>query len=109
MKIKKTWFLVVITMWPAFVFAQDNHMDGGRTNDGYMGNYGHMMDFWHGGIFMWLFFLIIVGALVYLIYKASQSQSPHVTSHEEPFNILKRRYAAGEITKEQFDQMKKEL
>jgi uncharacterized membrane protein len=29
--------------------------------------------------------------------------------HETPLNLLKRRYAAGQITREQYEQMRKDL
>ncbi len=68
---------------------------------------------WGGGMwFGWIFWLIIIGAVAWLIINQSnkhrnQNQvNPHTESH---IDILKKRYAKGEINKEQFDQMKKDL
>ena len=68
---------------------------------------------WGGGMwFGWIFWLVIIGIIVWLLINQStrnrnQNQiNPHL---ESPLDILKKRYAKGEITKEQFDQMKKDL
>ncbi|MEK6793048.1 MAG: SHOCT domain-containing protein [Nanoarchaeota archaeon] len=66
-----------------------------------MGGYG-MMGF--GFLFMLLFW----GALIWLVItliNATQSGK----KEEDPLNILKKRYALGEITKKQFEKMKKEI
>jgi putative membrane protein len=68
---------------------------------------------WGGGMwFGWIFWFIIIGIIIWLLINQSgrnrnQNQiNPHNESH---LDILKKRYAKGEITKEQFDQMKKDL
>ena len=68
---------------------------------------------WGGGMwFGWIFWVIIIGIIIWLLINQSgrnrnQNQiNPHNESH---LDILKKRYAKGEITKEQFDQMKKDL
>ncbi len=68
---------------------------------------------WGGGMwFGWIFWLVIIGAIVWLVMNQSgrnknQNQTnPHL---ESPLDILKNRYAKGEITKEQFDRMKQDL
>jgi putative membrane protein len=81
----------------------------GPANDGYMDGYGHMMDYWGGGVVMWLLLLVVVGVLVYFLVKASQTGGFRPTPQETPLDILKKRYARGEITKEQFEEMKKDL
>ena len=96
--------MVGMTTWPACAFAQGNHMDGGRMN-----GYGHMMSSWGGGIAMGLTVVIVVGVLVYLLVRGFGTNDFGSTSHETPLDILKKRYARGEITKEQFDEMKKDL
>ena len=67
---------------------------------------------WWGG--MWLFpiitilFLLVV---VYLLFGRTGLKRPSEgqTHLESPIDILKRRYARGEISKEEFDQMRKDL
>ena len=67
---------------------------------------------WWGG--MWLFpiitilFLLVV---VYLLFGRTGLKRPseRQTHLESPIDILKRRYARGEISKEEFDQMRKDL
>jgi putative membrane protein len=104
---KRLWLLSVALMWPATVLAHSgdaNDMDGG-----YMGGYGHMMDFSGGGVLMWILFFVLVGVLVYFMVRAPQARGPGMPLHETPLDILKRRYAQGEITKQQFDEMKRDL
>ena len=76
-----------------------------------MGNYGyhHMMDFSYGGMFMWILWIIIIGAVVYAIAQNSKLKGSETDSGEKPLDILKKRYAKGEITKEEFDKIKKDL
>jgi putative membrane protein len=94
-------FIIIMIMKTPPAFSQDSngYMDGGM----------HSMHFWGAGLIMWV--LLIVGAIL-LIYFVSQSlksnRSNHITQ-ETPLDILKKRYAKGEITKEQYDQIKKDL
>ena len=70
-----------------------------------MGGYGMMgfgMGF--GFIFMLLFWGLIIWLIVTLI-NASQSNKNELDS----LTILKRRYANGEISKKQYEKMKKEI
>jgi putative membrane protein len=74
-----------------------------------MGNWGHMMGYGYGGGFMWLIFLILIGVVMYFLLKASKSKGPDGSVMETPLDILKKRYAKGEIDKEEFDRKKKDL
>ena len=65
-----------------------------------------MMDFESGGMFMWLILLVLIGVVVYFVLQSSKSKS---SATESPLDVLKKRYARGEIKKHQFDQMKKDL
>jgi putative membrane protein len=58
-----------------------------------------------GGMFIVLISVLLIFLLVALIRRTGGKSS----SHEEALDILKRRYAAGEIGKEQFDNMKREI
>lgn len=61
---------------------------------------------WHGGgIFMLLFWFLVILGCVYL-FKTLMGKGGQ---KEGALDILKRRYAAGEISKEQFEQMKQDI
>lgn len=60
-----------------------------------------MGGFGFGGILMILFWVFVVIGLVY-ITKGLLGSSKAVASSETAENILKRRYASGEISKEEF-------
>lgn len=63
-----------------------------------------MFGFGLGPIFMLLFWgLVIYG--VFLLFKRESSSN----GKDQAIEILKERYAKGEITKEQFEAMKKDL
>ena len=89
---------------PAFGYMQG----GGFNHMGYGWNPWHMM-FGLGGLFLWLVF---VGLIILLVlaaagaFKGKQSEKPH---QESALDILKKRYARGEINKEEFDRMKRDL
>jgi putative membrane protein len=64
-----------------------------------------MMHYGYGGWFMWLIPVIVVAIVIYLIMQTRGGR----TAPETPLEILKKRYAKGEITKEQYDRMKQDL
>jgi putative membrane protein len=72
--------------------------------------WGPMMHygFGYGGMFMWVLFLIIVGFLIYFVVQAQKSKNQAIQP-ESPLDILRRRYAKGEITGEEYEKMKKDL
>jgi putative membrane protein len=76
-----------------------------------MTGWDHMMGYGgYGGMFMWLFWIIIAGALIYFLFERSKKTGDSKESdRESPTDILKKRYAKGEITKEEFDRMKKDI
>jgi len=77
--------------------------------NGPMGGWGHMMGYGYGGGFMWIIFLIVIGILIYFLIQASKSKGSSDSTTETPLDILKKRYAKGEITKEEFDKMKADI
>ena len=58
-----------------------------------------------GGIFMILFWLLLI-ILIFLLVKKSSSHSGRQETAED---ILKKRYARGEISREVFERMKKDI
>jgi putative membrane protein len=73
--------------------------------------WGHMMyyGFGIGGMFMRLLFLVAIGLLVYFIFQNQKKKSQTPPENEGPLDILKKRYARGEITKDEFESMRKDL
>lgn len=63
-----------------------------------------------GGIFMWLIFLALIGVVVYIfIIQARKSGGWRRPPQETPLDALKKRYAKGEISKEEFESLKRDL
>jgi len=58
---------------------------------------------------MWILFLIVLGVAIYFIVQNIKLKNGTGQTAESPLDILKKRYAKGEITKEEFDRMKNEL
>ncbi len=59
-----------------------------------------------GGIGMFIFWGGIIALVVWGITRLTRHDS---TTRHSPLEIAKERYAKGEITKEQFEQIKKDL
>jgi putative membrane protein len=70
--------------------------------------YGHMggWGFGFGWIFPVLFWVLIIILIISLIHKHSDSGKE---SEPQSLEILKQRYAKGEITKKEFEEMKKDV
>ncbi|MGW8273170.1 MAG: SHOCT domain-containing protein [Thermodesulfovibrionales bacterium] len=61
-----------------------------------------------GWVFMIIFWAVIILAVVFLV-KAVAGGARREGRGEMPLDILKRRYARGEITREEFEKMKDDL
>lgn len=57
-------------------------------------------------MFVWWFLLIV---LVVVVVRALLNRNQIKSKDETPLEILKRRYANGEIDKEEFEKRKKDL
>jgi len=65
------------------------------------GNFGGM-GFGFGWIFMILFWLLVIMGIVYILKNMFSSRV--LAKNETAEDILKKRYAAGEITKSEFNE-----
>ncbi len=84
--------------------------EGGNPMMGY-GGWNNMMGGWNvlgflGWIPMLIFWVLIILGVVTLIRYLTRSSQPQ---DSKPLEILKKRYAQGEIDKKEFEQMKKDV
>ena len=70
------------------------------------GSYGWGMGL--GWMYMLVFWAVVITAIVYLV-KFIERKSGTDARYETPLDELKRRYAKGEITREEFEGMKNDL
>ena len=94
-------FLVLIALIPESASAQGGYWGMGP---GMMGGWGMG---WFGGIFMILFWALIIIALVFFIrwlVRTSDNRADKGMSQSRALEILKERYARGEIDTEEFEQ-----
>ena len=71
-----------------------------------MWNYGWGMGF--GWLFMVVFWILVILGIVYLVRLIIGSEK-RGANEESALNILKKRYAKGEISKEEFEEKKKDV
>ena len=103
MGLKKTFFLLMI-LAPLTFFACAQGPCGGQKC-----SWGHMMGYGYGGGFMWIIVIVLVGVVIYFLLQASKSKGSDGSVMETPLDILKKRYAKGDIDKEEFDRKKEDL
>ncbi len=80
-------------------------------NYGYGGPFGHYSIFSYGGITMMILFVAVIALVVYLLVKnRSFTTGDHNFPPEaDALNILKQRFAAGEIDEAEFLKIKEKL
>lgn len=89
--------------------AQYGRYGGWRMGPDMMGSWGGG---WFGGIFMIVFWILILVGLVFVIrwlVQATGKKGNDVQRGSRAMDILKERYARGEIDKAQFENMKRDL
>lgn len=68
---------------------------------------------WGGGFLMMILWTVLLIAILIWIFKAIQNRSNKRIStslkNDTPLDILKKRYASGEISKEEYDKIKRDL
>lgn len=69
------------------------------------GGWGNMMGFWGGGIMMVLFWAAVIYFIVWLV----RNNKTNERDDKKALEILKERYARGEIDKKEFEEKKKDL
>lgn len=70
-------------------------------HDGFMGG------MWFG----WIFWIVIIALIVFLIIRFTDQKqnNRNISTGESSLDLLKKRYAKGEISKEEFESIKKDL
>ncbi|MBU1136903.1 SHOCT domain-containing protein [Patescibacteria group bacterium] len=71
-----------------------------------MTGYGYTPFGWLGWIFMLVFWALIIAGVVIL---AKRLIKPEEKKSDSAMEILRKRYAKGEINKEEFERIKKDL
>jgi putative membrane protein len=73
------------------------------------GSGGHMM-YGYGGWFMWIIILVLAVLVIYLFTQQRRAPSyGNPAAGETAMDILKKRLARGEISREEFESLKKDL
>jgi len=102
-----------IALLPGAALAQattdPDRFGWGQHMMGWGGGWGGMI---FGPIFMILVLALVIAAAVLLVRwlgGSSQTTTPHQPSARTPFEILKERFARGEIDKEEFEERRRIL
>jgi len=109
---------VAITLVGLVVVGLCVALIGTRVMGGYgpamMGGWGRGFHGWGmmlgGGLVMLLFWLAVIGGLVWLVTSNAQRGPASAGRQEESaLDVLKRRYARGEISKQEYEDMRRDL
>jgi putative membrane protein len=104
---KRFLYLAIAAVTAMSTMGCDGYYGPMRGGWNHMMNYGYGCGF--GGMFMWILFVIIIGVVVYFILHNTKLKNSGGTTEGTPLDILKKRYAKGEITKEEYERMKKDV
>jgi putative membrane protein len=104
-------FLLLLPAYAGEAFAQQGGYGRYPMGSGMMGDWGMG---WFGGIFMIIFWILIIVGVVFLIKwllpkTKGPSSSARADTSSSALGILKERYARGEINKQEFEEKKRDL
>jgi len=72
--------------------------------------WGTMMNFGYGGMFMGMILLIVlIATAIWWFARGAVARNYGQVQRETPLDILKKRYAKGDITQDEFEKTKKDL
>ncbi|MFB3910135.1 MAG: SHOCT domain-containing protein [Candidatus Eisenbacteria bacterium] len=64
---------------------------------------------WGGGFLMWIWFVAVIALIVWLILRSDGQRARRLGPPETPEQIVKRRYASGEIDRAAYERMLEDL
>ena len=104
-------FLFLFMVFPvdSALAQRGEYGSGGHMWPGMMGSWGMG---WPGMIFMMLFWILVIVALILLIkwlMISTRGKRENPSAASGPLDILKERYARGEIDKTEFDAKRRDL
>jgi putative membrane protein len=71
------------------------------------------MHSWWGGFFMFLFWALVIAGIVYMVIRLSRNNSRSgympIGERDNTINILRERFARGEISQDEYDEKLKTL
>ncbi len=107
---KKSMAIFSLMPLPFVIVAPANGSDGGYGMGPGMMNRGYGMG-WFGSIFMFLVPIAFIVSIIFLIrwLVVSTGQGRETGTGESALDILKKRYARGEIDREEFEEKKRDL
>lgn len=111
LKWKMAGLLCLLLGWifPRSALAQGGYGGWYGMGPGMMGGWGMG---WFGGVFMIVFWVLVIVALVFFVrwlVRTSGGTSEKGTSQSRALEILKERYARGEIGTEEFEEKRRLL
>ena len=69
-----------------------------------------MHTFWSSGTFLWIILWVFIWPLFLILLRKLHGKNGKYSRNEKsPLDILKERYAKGEIDKAKFDEIKKDI
>jgi putative membrane protein len=71
--------------------------------------FGHDGGMFFGGALMWLFWLVLIVLIVVVVRAVASGTGNRSGIEESPLEILRKRYARGEIDEEEFNRKRREL
>lgn len=77
--------------------------------NGYGWGPGNIMGWFGGGIMMIVFWVLLIGLIVWIVRQVDGKHAHRSDAHSQALDILKERYAKGEISKEEFESKKKDI
>ena len=99
--------IVLVVVAVTLSMLMGGMMGPGMMRPGNMpGGWGWGLGMGIGGLAMLAFWGALIVGVVWLMRALSDDRSPQSRT---PLDVLKGRYAAGEITREQYEQMRKDL
>lgn len=100
--------LAVLIVIPLIIggFSGSQYARWGMMGPGMMGGFGLG---WFLPVGMILFWGLIIWGIIALVRGLNNQKYCETTATDAPLEILKRRYAQGEITRKEYEQKKKDL
>jgi putative membrane protein len=74
----------------------------------HMAGWNHMMGY-GGGILVWFLFLILIAVIAYFVIQSTRSRTRDGAPKETAMEILQKRFARGEISKDEYEERKRIL